>query len=467
MCRLLTYGPQDSYYRLRNMEGSSGHVLRNPERFVSLGKRPFGSGRAVRRYAPPSLLPGRQEETRKKGQDAAVKKFRKRTAVAMAVIALIVAFRDTGDVQTSPGVLVVSATSNTQQQINEAEQRRKELEEQRERNESQLEGLKGEQKELKKELNGLNAELNEVVANLADLERRIEEKEQEIVDMQAALEEAKATEAWQYECMVSRTRDMFERKEENYFTALLRESSLAGILNAADYIERIAAYDRRKMDEYMENRAFIEQEEARLQREKTELDNLKVQVEAERSKIAGLISKTSGTIAQYGDQIEDAEQRAREYEAQIKKEEENLEYLRKKLAEEIALSQAAANGTWRNISDIVFTENDRYLLANLIYCEAGAEPYEGKVAVGSVVINRVLSSKFPNTVLGVIYQNRQFSPVASGRLELALATGKATQSCYQAADEAMAGVTNVGNCVFFRTPIEGLTGINIGGHVFY
>ncbi|MCM1026863.1 MAG: cell wall hydrolase [Roseburia sp.] len=396
-----------------------------------------------------------------------MRRFRKKTAVVIAVIALIVAFRDIGEVKTPPGVIVASATSSTQQQINEAEERRRELEEERKRNESQLEGLKGEQKDLKRELNKLNEQLSQVRANLEDLERQIAEKEQEILDAQAALEEARATEAWQYECMVARTRDMYERKEDSYLSALLKENSLAGLLNAADYIERIAAYDRRKMNEFMENRAYIEQEEARLQREKTELDNLKVEVEAERSKIAGLISKTSGSIAQYGDQIADAEQRAREYEDKIKAEEENLEVLRKKLAEEMALSRAAANGTWRNISDIVFTENDRYLLANLIYCEAGAEPYEGKVAVGSVVINRVLSSKFPNTVLGVIYQSRQFSPVASGRLELALATGKATQSCYQAADEAMSGVTNVGTCVFFRTPIEGLTGINIGGHVFY
>ena len=67
----------------------------------------------------------------------------------------------------------------------------------------------------------------------------------------------------------------------------------------------------------------------------------------------------------------------------------------------------------------------------------------------------------------MIYQSGQFSPVASGRLELALAADKATNNCYRAADEAMSGVTNVGNCVFFRTPIEGLSGINIGGHVFY
>ena len=138
-----------------------------------------------------------------------------------------------------------------------------------------------------------------------------------------------------------------------------------------------------------------------------ELDNLKVQAEAEKSKVSGLISQTSNSVARYADQIEEAERRAREYEEQIKKEEENLEYLKKKLAEELALSQAAANAKWRDISEVTFSEGDRHLLANLIYCEAGGEPYEGQLAVGSVVINRVLSSKFPDTVIGVIYQNRQ------------------------------------------------------------
>ena len=87
--------------------------------------------------------------------------------------------------------------------------------------------------------------------------------------------------------------------------------------------------------------------------------------------------------------------------------------------------------------------------------------------MGAVVINRVLSSVYPDTVVGVIYQNKQFSPVASGRLALALAEGRATADCYRAADEAMAGVTNVGNCVYFRTPIEGLSDTQIGGHIFY
>lgn len=90
------------------------------------------------------------------------------------------------------------------------------------------------------------------------------------------------------------------------------------------------------------------------------------------------------------------------------------------------------------------------------------------MAVGAVVINRMLSGVFPDTMVGVIYARRQFSPVASGRLALALANDRATESCYRAADEAMSGRTTVADCLFFRTPIDGITPrYRIGGHIFY
>ena len=121
---------------------------------------------------------------------------------------------------------------------------------------------------------------------------------------------------------------------------------------------------------------------------------------------------------------------------------------------------------WSNASDLGFEGSDRELLACLIYCEAGNQPYIGQVAVGSVVVNRMRSAAFPNTMVGVIYQKRQFSPVGSGRLATRLSLG-ATESCYRAADEAMAGVQPVGNCLFFRTVIPQIKGTIIGGHVFY
>ncbi|MDE6924369.1 MAG: cell wall hydrolase [Acetatifactor sp.] len=389
-----------------------------------------------------------------------MKRYKRTTAI------LVISYL-AGAVLAAWDVPYVSATSSTQQQIQEEEREKEELEGRLDETQTQLEGLKGTSSGLKKELSNLNAQLAQVVSNLEDLERRIAEKQQEILDTQAALEEAKETESWQYECMVARARVMYEMKEDSHINALISAGSFSEVLNAADYYSRIARYDQEKMEEYTENRELIEAHEARLQAEYAELENLKTQAEAEKSKVSGLISQTSNAISQYADQISDAERQALEYEQEIKQKESSIEELKKKYEEERALSRAAANAAWRDISEVAFDENDRYLLANLIYCEAGGEPYDGKVAVGSVVINRVLSSQYPDSVLGVIYQNRQFSPVASGRLDLALSANRATADCYRAADEAMSGITNVGNCVYFRTPIEGLEGIRIGGHIFY
>ena len=362
---------------------------------------------------------------------------------------------------------MVATATTTAEQIKQTQQEKENLQDQLDQTQDNLGDLKDEHNTLQGQLNNLNTQLSEVSDNLASLEQQIADKEQEIADTQASLEEAKTTEEWQYNSMVWRVQKMYERNDTSYLNAIFSKDSFDEMLNAADVFESIAAYDKEKLQEFKENRKLIEEQEARLQAEKGELDNLKVEAEAEKNKVAGLISQTSNTMSQYADQIDAAEQKAREYEAAIKEKEEDLDYLKKKLAEELAMSQNAANSAWRDISEVTFAEGDLYLLANLIYCEAGGEPYAGQLAVGSVVINRVLSSVYPDTVVGVIYQKSQFSPVASGRLDLALASNKATASCYKAAEEAMSGVTNVGNCVYFRTPVEGLTGINIGGHVFY
>ena len=75
--------------------------------------------------------------------------------------------------------------------------------------------------------------------------------------------------------------------------------------------------------------------------------------------------------------------------------------------------------------------DDVTLLGALIYCEAGNQSYEGMVAVGAVVMNRVYSSSFPNSISEVIYQSGQFTPAYSGALSSALASG-VPSTCYQA-----------------------------------
>lgn len=359
------------------------------------------------------------------------------------------------------------ANQSTQDKIDEAEKEKEDLENQQSATEDELTGLKIERDSLQGQLNELNYELNDVSANLEDLEDRILLKSKDIEDAEAALEEAIAEEEYQYQCMVIRLKAMYERYDGSFLNAILSAGGLEDMLNAAIYYEAIASYDRDKLQEFKDNRALIADEKLRLENEYAELERLQTEAQEEQQKLNELIAQTQSTISDYQGDIADTQAEIDAYEEAIRQKEADLEYLYKVLEEEKRLSQLAANSTWRDISEVTFTEDDRYLLANLIYCEAGGEIYEGQVAVGAVVINRLLSSRYPDTLTGVIYQPWQFSPVASGRYALALAENKATASCYKAADEAMGGYSNVGNCVYFRTPIEGLEGISIGGHIFY
>lgn len=111
--------------------------------------------------------------------------------------------------------------------------------------------------------------------------------------------------------------------------------------------------------------------------------------------------------------------------------------------------------------------DDLLLLAALIQCEAGGEPYEGQVAVGAVVMNRVRSAAYPNTIHGVIYASGQFTPAMTGRLNQVYNSGNIKQSCIQAAQEALNGTSNVGAFTHFRTNNGAHTGIAIGHHIFY
>ena len=314
----------------------------------------------------------------------------------------------------------------------------------------------------------MNDQLNEVSDNLEDLEAQIEDKEAEIAQTQEDLEAARQQELEQYESMKERIRFMYENAEATYLELLFTARSFADFLNRSEYIAQIEEYDRQKLEEYQETRAFIEEEEAHLETELAELEELSLAAQAEQQRVNELVADTADSIAGYSDQISVTEAQMLAYEAQIEQQNNNIAALQAQLEEEKRLAALSAASVKRDISQVTFDEGDRYLLANLIYCEAGGEPYAGQLAVGAVVINRVLSPLFPDTVVGVIYANRQFSPVASGRLALALAQNRATANCYRAADEAMSGVTNVSDCVFFRTPIDGINPrYVIGGHIFY
>ena len=110
------------------------------------------------------------------------------------------------------------------------------------------------------------------------------------------------------------------------------------------------------------------------------------------------------------------------------------------------------------------SSSDLNLLAALIYCEAGNQSREGKVAVGAVVMNRIASGSFPSTVSDVIYQSGQFHPAITGWLGQVLASG-APSNCYEAAQAALNGENPVPGALYFNTSAG--RGSKIGDHWFY
>ncbi len=93
--------------------------------------------------------------------------------------------------------------------------------------------------------------------------------------------------------------------------------------------------------------------------------------------------------------------------------------------------------------------SDLQLMARAINGEARGEPYEGQVAVGAVILNRVKSSKFPNTIAGVIYQSGAFTAVADGQINVPIEEGS---SVYKAAKDAMNGWDPTGGCIYYFNP---------------
>ena len=115
----------------------------------------------------------------------------------------------------------------------------------------------------------------------------------------------------------------------------------------------------------------------------------------------------------------------------------------------------------------VYASTDEVLLlAALIQCEAGGESYEGKLAVGAVVMNRLRSGRYGSAISDVICAPGQFTPAGNGKVAAVLANGP-KDSCIQAAQEAINGVDNTGGARSFKSTRSGHAGVVIGNHVFF
>ncbi|MFA9465496.1 MAG: cell wall hydrolase [Velocimicrobium sp.] len=120
--------------------------------------------------------------------------------------------------------------------------------------------------------------------------------------------------------------------------------------------------------------------------------------------------------------------------------------VKKETTTKASTTKASTEKKAKKTEQVTYTKAELRLLAALISCEANGEPYAGKVAVGIVVVNRMESKSFPNTIKSVIYQKYQFGPARNGALAKALNeyddgkfTSKNEKACIKAAKEALSG----------------------------
>lgn len=111
-----------------------------------------------------------------------------------------------------------------------------------------------------------------------------------------------------------------------------------------------------------------------------------------------------------------------------------------------------------------YVRANQELMASIIYCEAGNQPYEGQVAVGAVIMNRVKSGSYPNSIEEVIYQSGQFGPATTGWLNRVRSSKGYSQTALQAAVDALNGSNPIGSYLYFD---QGGSGMKIGAHYFH
>ncbi len=393
-------------------------------------------------------------------------------------------------------MLFPMAVYATQEKIDQVQDEIQGLQQQKEEAQQKADSLSEEAGGLEGDLAEFNNRLAKITEELNVTEQQLESTRQNLEETEKALKKAQKEEKDQYEAMKMRIRFLYEMGGNGLLEVLLNAEDFADFLNKVEYISSIQEYDREMLDRYRATKQTIARKEQELSEQEASLASLKMQQEAKQQEVAELVSDTSEHLNAAKEQLAAAKADLAGYEAKLERQKAYEEELEKQKAEEDARrmeeikrqeeedrkqrereARPQKNGSGSNSGNSSNGENsgngggavtnasDQAMLAALIQCEAGGESYEGKLAVGSVVMNRVSSSRFPNTVAGVIYQGGQFSPVASGRFASVLAAG-ANSSCTQAAAEVLGGNITI-NCLYFRRNDGSIPGNVIGNHVFY
>lgn len=322
-----------------------------------------------------------------------------------------------------------------------------------------LDKLEQETSALEDELDTLQNELKTLSAEINKLTNQIKTTNESIQKTQLDLAAAKLNEEIQYDSMKKRIKFLYETGNPSIIDMICESQSMGEFLNKTEFVKTITEYDRDLLNELEASRKEIAKKEASLLEEQAKLDALQKELASQKASLDAAISSASGRLAESSEALEAAKNAQNAANGSTSG----------SGSTNSGSSSSGSSGSSNSGSGTQVSTNDLVLLAALLQCEAGTSNYDALLAVATVVMNRVESNRFPNTISGVIYQKGQFSPTWNGSLKKVLAKGPASL-CYTAARDALAGkrLAKVQNCLFFNaTWATNRNGVVVGGNVFW
>lgn len=235
----------------------------------------------------------------------------------------------------------IRALAITSESIQQKESQINDIKNQKKQLESSLTDIENVRNQLAKEKSNLQSYVKTLDANLTEIQEKIdalktsiEEKQTEIDETEKELAEAVATQNAQYEAMKKRIQFMYEEGGVNSLEFLLGAASYSEMLNKTEFIEAVASYDRKKLEEYAATTKYVETCKKQLDEEKAFLEAAKKGVEEEEASVEALISDKTTEISAYSADINNKDAAIKEYKDEIASQNATIAALEKAVAEE-------------------------------------------------------------------------------------------------------------------------------------
>ncbi|MCR5673230.1 MAG: cell wall hydrolase [Lachnospiraceae bacterium] len=350
------------------------------------------------------------------------------------------------------------------------------LQEQKKATENSVNVLKDQSDALRNEIEGYSGRLDVLDDEIEKAESEMSAVSAEIVSLNGELAEIRKNLQEKQILLKKRIKNVYEKGgSKGMIKNILEANSFRDILTRYEYANAMIRYDKQKIVECRQLEKEVEEKVAEVEAKEAELNAYQDDLDDKYTELANLTDEVQGKLNLTNSSISAEKGKLRDYDAKLVELDKTMKALEsqtaaaqaqlaQQVAQRLAMKKEDTSGSYSA------SASELEWLAATIQAEAGGESYTGKLAVGSVIMNRVKSSAFPNDIKSVITQNMQFASYRSGKVELIIANGP-NSTCVSAAQEVLGGA-RVGDYLFFMTKYYAdYYGISdytmIGNHAFF